>query len=210
MRAKDRHTGARYRDRHRAAVRERGRIERQKRYAANPELAREQGRAYYAANADAERAKAARYREANRERLRLKDRQKYAADPEKARTRAEEYRRRKPEVAKLYRRANKDQGYAATRARKALRRGAPHSDLSPAQWLEIQVVQDHHCYYCGKPCKGKLTQDHLVPVSKGGSHTLHNVIGACQSCNSRKGTKPPPIPVQPLLLTVAPAKKGKA
>lgn len=99
---------------------------------------------------------------------------------------------------------------AQDRRRRAARAGAPVNDLTHDQWLEIQAAQNYRCYYCGKQRKGKLTQDHIQPLSEGGSHTLHNVIGACRSCNSSKGTKKPPIPVQPLLLTVAPAKKRKA
>lgn len=33
---------------------------------------------------------------------------------------------------------------------------------------------------------------------------LHNIVPACQSCNSKKGRKAPLCPVQPLLLTLAP------
>lgn len=86
------------------------------------------------------------------------------------------------------------------RARKA---NAPLNDLTHLQWVEIQAAQKHLCYYCGKRCKGKLTQDHITPLSQGGSHTLHNVIGACQSCNSKKYVGTPLQPVQPMLLTVA-------
>jgi hypothetical protein len=31
--------------------------------------------------------------------------------------------------------------------------------------------------------------DHLIPVSKGGGDDAHNLVLACSSCNSRKGTK---------------------
>ena len=41
------------------------------------------------------------------------------------------------------------------------------------------------CQYCGS---GKhLTLDHVMPRSKGGSHTWDNVVAACERCNSRKG-----------------------
>jgi 5-methylcytosine-specific restriction endonuclease McrA len=92
---------------------------------------------------------------------------------------------------------------ANVRKYEAKKKGAPVCDLTHEQWLEIQAAQDHRCYYCGKRCKGKLTQDHITPLSKGGSHTLHNVIAACHSCNSRKGNRPPVIAIQPLLLTLA-------
>jgi len=87
--------------------------------------------------------------------------------------------------------------------REAQKRNAPLNDFTAAQWLEVQEAQEHRCYYCGKRSKGHLTQDHLTPLSQGGSHTLHNVIACCRSCNSRKGTHPPLIPVQPLLLTIS-------
>lgn len=91
--------------------------------------------------------------------------------------------------------------------RRAWKNGAPLNDLTHAQWLEIQAVQDYRCWYCGKHCQNRLTQDHIQPLSKGGSHTLHNVIGACRSCNTKKYDGPPLKPVQPLLLTIAPSKK---
>jgi 5-methylcytosine-specific restriction endonuclease McrA len=72
----------------------------------------------------------------------------------------------------------------------------------------MQEHYDHCCAYCGTRAKGHLTQDHLTPLSAGGSHTVSNVIPACRSCNSRKGTGAPLQPVQPLLLTVAPARRG--
>jgi 5-methylcytosine-specific restriction endonuclease McrA len=91
-----------------------------------------------------------------------------------------------------------------------VRKAAVANTLSHAQWLEIQETQDHRCWYCGKRAKGKLTQDHILSLSKGGPHTLHNVIAACRSCNSKKNNRAPLTPVQPLLLTLAPAKKKKA
>jgi 5-methylcytosine-specific restriction endonuclease McrA len=46
---------------------------------------------------------------------------------------------------------------------------------------------DGRCYYCG--LERKLTQDHVVPLSKGGSHSKDNVVAACRSCNSSKGDR---------------------
>lgn len=88
-----------------------------------------------------------------------------------------------------------------TERRRARKLQAPLNDLILPQWQAIQAMQDHRCYYCGKRCKGKLTQDHILPLSRGGSHTLHNVIAACRSCNCSKHAGPPPKPVQPFLLT---------
>jgi len=60
-------------------------------------------------------------------------------------------------------------------------------NLTASEWLEIKEKFGHKCAYCRK--KGPLTQDHLIPLSKGGDHSKENVVPACRSCNSRKGTK---------------------
>lgn len=101
---------------------------------------------------------------------------------------------------KAYKAKNRDYFAVHESTRRAQKRNAPIRDLTTAQWQMIQALQKHRCYYCGKRCKGKLTQDHIVPLSKGGSHTLSNVVGACGACNSKKNDGPPPRPVQPLLL----------
>jgi 5-methylcytosine-specific restriction endonuclease McrA len=192
----------------------------------------EKNRAYHSSHSAEISAKQRLVREADLDATRKRDREyarKYrAADPEKTRAKDRERRAKTgahiDALAKARRLANpepfrasdrkrahtparKTQAVTAKRRRRAAHANAPVNDLTHAQWLEIQAAQGHRCYYCQKRCKGTLTQDHIVPLSQGGSHTLHNVIGACKSCNSRKGTRKPPIPVQTLLLTVAPARQ---
>jgi 5-methylcytosine-specific restriction endonuclease McrA len=127
----------------------------------------------------------------------------YDADPEAHRARGRAYYHAHPEESKAkhrnYIRANPEKNATYVQQRRS-RKLAVKSTLTHAQWLLIQEHQKHCCYYCGKRSKGRLTQDHIIPLSKGGEHTLHNIIGACKSCNSKKHTGPPPIPVQPLLL----------
>lgn len=112
-------------------------------------------------------------------------------------------------VVLRYRKLNPEKVRNWKHTRRATQHATSGNDLTPAQWIEIQKVQKHRCYYCGKRCQSTLTQDHILPISKGGAHTLHNIIGACLSCNASKKAGHPPIPVQPFLLTVAPAKKTR-
>lgn len=83
--------------------------------------------------------------------------------------------------------------------RTATQRNAPRNDLTPAEWEEIKAAYGHCCVYCGRQMQ-RLAMDHLTPLSQGGSHTKQNVVPACKSCNSKKGTGAVLRPVQPLLL----------
>ena len=49
---------------------------------------------------------------------------------------------------------------------------------------------NHQCQYCGRK-DGKLTVDHIVPRTNGGTGTWENLVCACVSCNSKKGERRP-------------------
>jgi 5-methylcytosine-specific restriction endonuclease McrA len=143
-------------------------------YRANhPEETRAYNITYRAENLESEQARQADWRDENRPRLKAYNKTYRLEHPEETRAK-----------------------YARRRARK---RNAPVSDFTAQQWIEMQAAYDHRCVYCDKRCKGRLTQDHITPLSKGGSHTASNIVPACSLCNSRKGTKDVPIPIQPLL-----------
>ncbi len=59
--------------------------------------------------------------------------------------------------------------------------------LTDQDWQECLEYFDTKCAYCGST--EQLTMDHVDPVSKGGTHTVTNIVCACKSCNSSKGTK---------------------
>ena len=46
------------------------------------------------------------------------------------------------------------------------------------------------CQYCGRE-RGKLTVDHVIPRSKGGSSAWDNIVTCCGPCNRRKGDRLP-------------------
>lgn len=49
---------------------------------------------------------------------------------------------------------------------------------------------DYTCEYCGER-GGRLECDHVVPVSRGGSHDPSNLVTACFRCNRAKYTRTP-------------------
>lgn len=58
------------------------------------------------------------------------------------------------------------------------------------EWRELCKHYDYRCLGCGKkfPFK-KLTVDHVLPVSMGGSSNIDNIQPLCQSCNSKKNAQ---------------------
>jgi hypothetical protein len=83
--------------------------------------------------------------------------------------------------------------------RRAARISAALHDFTDEQWELVKAHFHYRCAYCGDKPK-RLTQDHIIPLSKGGNHTMSNIVPACLSCNSKKRDKAPLVPVQPLLL----------
>lgn len=61
------------------------------------------------------------------------------------------------------------------------------STLTKVEWEALLNQYEYRCAYCCK--KAVLTQDHVIPLSKGGHHTKTNVVPACSPCNSKKGVK---------------------
>lgn len=53
------------------------------------------------------------------------------------------------------------------------------------------------CAYCGRGIGElrrraiRLTRDHVLPVSRGGSDVWRNVVAACEPCNNAKGSRTP-------------------
>ena len=71
-----------------------------------------------------------------------------------------------------------------TRRLKKLSNGGSHT---LQEWLEKCELLGNVCFYCGE--SKPLTRDHNVPIVRGGTDDITNVLPACGSCNSRKRTK---------------------
>ena len=58
--------------------------------------------------------------------------------------------------------------------------------LSPAA-LAVLMAKTRACHYCRRVLSTReKTLDHLVPLSKGGGHSILNAVVSCHSCNSVK------------------------
>lgn len=60
--------------------------------------------------------------------------------------------------------------------------------ITKEQWRQILEKHDHRCAYC-KVQTEHLEQDHVIPLTRGGSHTTDNLVPACRACNTSKNNR---------------------
>jgi 5-methylcytosine-specific restriction endonuclease McrA len=59
----------------------------------------------------------------------------------------------------------------------------PYRATAPLTRRAVFARDNWSCQYCGASAENL---DHVVPKSRGGTHTWDNVVAACRRCNSRK------------------------
>lgn len=66
-------------------------------------------------------------------------------------------------------------------------RSAHRSGIRSEVWLKTHG----ECWYCGEGMNPfqDFTIDHIVPLSRGGTNAVVNLVPACRSCNAQKGSK---------------------
>jgi len=141
---------------------------------ADPEVRRAYGREWIKRNAARAREAMSRWRAAHRDQDRANKRDYYARNRERAKAAVVAYRLANPEVVRVVRRLR--------RAREVAALGA----YTTAQWLDLVRLYGGCCGYCG--IAATLEPDHRVPLSRGGSNWIENIIPCCRLCNTRKRT----------------------
>ena len=87
--------------------------------------------------------------------------------------------------------------------RRARQLGASGS-YTYVEWLDLVAQYDGRCAYCGDS-ETPLDADHRVPLSRGGSNSIENLLPACRTCNLRKHT----LTDDEFRARIAPEKKGE-
>ena len=84
-------------------------------------------------------------------------------------------------------RSQSPENVAVQRLRYRSKRDGGKFNITPKEFRKMTKFFGGKCAYC--QVNGGETTDHIIPVAYGGSHTLGNLIPACRSCNSSKGTE---------------------
>lgn len=107
----------------------------------------------------------------NPEKYRAWSRAQRIRDGDRIRENDRERHRRNPSKARI----------AATNRKARIRGAGGH--FTEAEWKDRLAFYQGRCAYCGEPA---TSRDHLVPISRGGSNGIENIIPACLTCNLRK------------------------
>lgn len=152
-----------YKERNRELIRKRARD----RYQANAEAERERNRRYHALNADKVAELNRRWRAANRERHHELTKKWYRENPERA--------------AEIWR----DKSGRRREQIKSTRTG-------PIDYQRLLEESQMICYLCNESLPGEgglIHWDHVIPLSRGGTHTQDNIRPTHEPCNLKKGAK---------------------
>lgn len=59
-------------------------------------------------------------------------------------------------------------------------------EVTAEEFAELCLLYEGKCLACGRD-NVRMTMDHVIPLSKGGSNTINNIQPLCMPCNSTKG-----------------------
>lgn len=159
--------------------------------AANPEVVKRAQRKYKATHADQLRENRRQHRLLHPEQGKRQHAAWVAAHKDERGAYMRNWREEKREHRKAYdaayRLANPQQR-AETQNRRRARQIGNGGSHTKAQWEGLKTAFHHACGYC-KATEVRLTKDHDVPLSRGGTDDIKNIVPACLPCNRRKHAK---------------------
>jgi 5-methylcytosine-specific restriction endonuclease McrA len=146
--------------------------------AAFADAVRAQNRDWYDRNRPKRRAYNLRYRQEHGDELRAKERERnrrrYIENPGAQLDYYKQWRLRNLERARNYVRVSRNKRRAA----------AAGTHFTFQEWEALLVYHAGRCAYCGSA--ERIEADHRIPLHRGGSNAIDNILPACRHCNRRK------------------------
>ena len=105
----------------------------------------------------------------------------YYENSDKVKNRMKEYN--KTEMGKKVARLH-------SRKYRALKKTVADNTITHTSLENLKQLQDNKCYHCGCELQYSIPfevhLDHYIPISKGGIHSINNVVWSCKTCNLKK------------------------
>ena len=159
---------------------------------ANKERLAAQNKERFATNKDTyNRNRRAKYHSATPEEVeeRIRKKREYNTNA------PEEVKERKRQYDKAYWASRKGREVARyhKHKRRALELSTDDSTITSQALDALKEEQEHKCKYCqcdlDYSSKGEVHLDHVIPLTKGGPHSITNVVWSCAICNKRKSDR---------------------
>lgn len=148
--------------------------------AAHPGRAAIYNARYYAKKKAEITARNVAWRLANPDKVRAQQRAWRNNNPDKAREKARQWYAR-------HREAQSERHADYMSQRRATRHGGRVFTVIPRDRRRLLARYRNECVYCGS--RGKIVFDHVIPLTRGGSHGVGNLAPSCIPCNRAKGTR---------------------
>lgn len=104
---------------------------------------------------------------------------------------AERYRQVQRRGYKKWIKINKQKHLVYMRNANSSRREKIKGKIPASMYFDFISKAKKICHYCEAECFNDFHVDHFYPLSKGGSHSLCNLVIACPCCNLSKGASSP-------------------
>jgi 5-methylcytosine-specific restriction endonuclease McrA len=143
---------------------------------------------YYLAKGDAIRDKVKDYRLQNPSIIKERKKEYHRKNAPKIREKVKDWkinnRQRVRANYRLYAQRHPERiNSFAARRRKRIAENGVYKILNK----ELLFIYASNCFYCGS--NKKIEMDHVIPVSRGGRHSIGNLVAACKKCNISKSNK---------------------
>lgn len=134
-------------------------------------------KAYQDLNRDKIRKANREYTRANSEANKARSKAWYESNKDKALAVSLDWQSKNKELVTAYKNNNRHK-------RRAMARSAGTYLVTGK---DIAKIRKQKCVYCG--ATENITTEHVIPITRGGTHSIGNLTSACRSCNFSKGSK---------------------
>jgi len=128
----------------------------------------------------------------NKDKVKEQNRLKYEKNKEAIKSNQRDYYRKNIEKIKIYNKseAGRERARRGFHKRRASIISTCDGTVTKESLQRLRVKQNNKCYDCNCrldfKAKNKVHLDHRIPLSKGGIHSITNVVYLCKRCNLTK------------------------